>query len=515
MVVTVTGTSLPSLAVAVLENRATPPRRLCHAGPCTVDRRAARSHPAHATAIRHAAPIGYTACTAPENTIGAFLGILRWSPRSFPTNNVIFSSLVNTTVSRSGWLRFSGSMSSTTLTAVAHNQPALGLKKRCEDVPGTLATCGNARRLAFRLRERYVLADVTQTTTGCFFFEHKLALAHIIGNIVHDLYAPKRSRTSRTSIAMIEALDRKLMAWKHGLPPHLRFDLEHSAEADGIFEAQRGGLAWEFHNLRALIHRPHVCGGMDTAQIENTVRQQIMASGQICVAEAQIVARMLYRTPNRRPVSYPLYHLIPFVVGTCTILLVAGRYSTFTVENSTFGVDQLEADVENCVPFLDSSTCDSAFAAAAASEFTYRKRAAARLLYQPDATASSSSFLLLLILHLMMAMHGQNTLLYPPTIPLNSVPPPPMQSTSEINFPPNEQWQAWPEDYFDSLMMWPSQFVLPTEYNMPPLAEASWSLPVNLESQGPQQQQQHPQRQGPGANPSGHGQGQHRQQNQP
>ncbi|KAF2215447.1 hypothetical protein CERZMDRAFT_94858 [Cercospora zeae-maydis SCOH1-5] len=376
------------------------------------------------------------------------------------------------------------------------------------------------------------------------FLKHYLAQAHIIGDIVHDLYAPKRSRTSRTSIAIIEALDQKLIAWKLGLPPHLRFDLEHSAEEDAIFEGQRGGLAWNFHNLRALIHRPHVCVGMDNAQVGNTVRQQIMASGQICVAEAQIVARMLCRSPHRRPMGYPLYHLVPFVVGTCTILLAASRYPTSTIENSTTDNDQLEADVANCVQFLDSY----------AQKFRPAKHAAdmirtlqssrrggdlrpSRSAPDPQETVHAqpqqhpSSHVQSALRHgyhinqthrphpqhptahhphLMTVMHGQNTL-YPSTIPLNSVPPPLVPATSDLHFASNEQWQAWPEDYFDSLMMWPSQFVLPTEYNMPPLAEGSWNLPLNtLEPQGQQQQQQ-----GHGTSLSGHEQEQRRPQNQP
>ncbi|GIZ44918.1 hypothetical protein CKM354_000810200 [Cercospora kikuchii] len=339
--------------------------------------------------------------------------------------------------------------------------------------------------------------------------EHHLTLSHIIGNVVHDLYAPKRPRTSRSSIAVIEALDQKLLAWKHGLPRHLRFDLEHSLEEDAVFERQRCGLAWNFHNLRALIHRPHVCVGTDNTQLESAIRQQIVTSGQICIAEAQIVARMLYRTSNRPPHSYSWYHFIPFVVGTCSILLVASRYPTAMTEGGTADNEQLEADVANCVQLLDSYAQALRPAKSAAdmirtlqsSRRTGDSKPSKRALDSAEAEQrpphQSSSHIDSVQRHgypinhaprpyphhphPLMAAHGQSSV-YTPTIPSNTAPHP-MQSGSELNFSSNEQWQAWPEDYFDSLM-WSSQFVLPTEYNM---SEGPWNIPVNMESQQGQQ----------------------------
>lgn len=133
--------------------------------------------------------------------------------------------------------------------------------------------------------------------------QHAIQFSHIVVEVITDLYSPNMTTLSSPAddrtMNTVERLDKKLLDWRHDLPTHLRFDLDHELESDVVFRTQRNILALKFHHLRALVHRPHLCvewltmAPTELAHSTEQMVQRIQASGTICGLEAVNTARMV------------------------------------------------------------------------------------------------------------------------------------------------------------------------------------------------------------------------------
>ena len=73
------------------------------------------------------------------------------------------------------------------------------------------------------------------------YFISVIKFSHIVGQVIRELYPPTQVESSPESMLLSTSdLDRSLVAWKTGLPRHLRYDLGHTFEKSVTFKRQVG-----------------------------------------------------------------------------------------------------------------------------------------------------------------------------------------------------------------------------------------------------------------------------------
>lgn len=122
-----------------------------------------------------------------------------------------------------------------------------------------------------------------------------VALAQITTEASHHLYhSNKRSMHERSRIAM--DLDRRLLAWKEGLPAFLNVDKASLNDPEWAFK-QKLVLRLRFYNTRILIHRPFLVASTSTSTSTSTSEQiPYLNHIHLCLAAAQSSIQMQYES---------------------------------------------------------------------------------------------------------------------------------------------------------------------------------------------------------------------------
>ena len=78
-----------------------------------------------------------------------------------------------------------------------------------------------------------------QDTSVMDYFLSVIEFSHIVSKVIRELYQPTQVESSAESILLSTSdLDRSLIAWRAGLPRHLRYDLGHTFEKSVTFKRQ-------------------------------------------------------------------------------------------------------------------------------------------------------------------------------------------------------------------------------------------------------------------------------------
>ena len=78
-----------------------------------------------------------------------------------------------------------------------------------------------------------------QDTSVMDYFLSVIQFSHIVSQVIRELYHPTQVEFSAESMLLSTSdLDRSLVAWRAGLPRHLRYDLGHTFEKSVTFKRQ-------------------------------------------------------------------------------------------------------------------------------------------------------------------------------------------------------------------------------------------------------------------------------------
>lgn len=192
------------------------------------------------------------------------------------------------------------------------------------------------------------------------YFNALIAFSKIIGIAQRELFfLNKPSMTWERTIEVIAHIDSRLTAWKTSLSQELDFELPSSFETMTALRRQRNFFAMKYHNLRSIIHRPHIT--LAIMRHSKSSSRDVYANRiqqDICLNEARETIRLLDHVESERTLQwdFPLWQLIPCLMSAATILVVGAKLVTDDVER-TAGIN---ADVAICLGIFDSLQKNSA-----------------------------------------------------------------------------------------------------------------------------------------------------------
>lgn len=186
------------------------------------------------------------------------------------------------------------------------------------------------------------------------YFKALIAFSKIIGIAQRELFfLNKPSMTWERTIRVIADIDVRLTEWKASLTKELDFERPSSFETMTALRRQRNFFAMKYHNLRSIIHRPHITLAiMRHSKRTNRDAQANRAEQDICLDEARKTIRLLDHIESERTLQwdFPLWQLIPCLMSAATILVVGQKLVTDDPDRN-FGISN---DVNICLAIFDS-----------------------------------------------------------------------------------------------------------------------------------------------------------------
>lgn len=186
------------------------------------------------------------------------------------------------------------------------------------------------------------------------YFKALIAFSRIIGTAQRELFfLNKPSMTWERTIKVIADIDQLLTEWKTSLNKELDFERPSSFETMTALRRQRNFFAMKYHNLRSIIHRPHITLAiMRHSKRTNRDAQANRVEQDICLDEARKTIRLLDHIESERTLQwdFPLWQLIPCLMSAATILVVGQKLVTDDLDRN-FGIS---TDVNICLTIFDS-----------------------------------------------------------------------------------------------------------------------------------------------------------------
>jgi hypothetical protein len=83
-----------------------------------------------------------------------------------------------------------------------------------------------------------VLPDVERGPSAGDYFLAVIAFSRIVGRVLREVYGPGHDQITAEDMDVTRELDKRLVAWKLGLPRRLRFDLGHAFDPCVVYKRQ-------------------------------------------------------------------------------------------------------------------------------------------------------------------------------------------------------------------------------------------------------------------------------------
>lgn len=186
------------------------------------------------------------------------------------------------------------------------------------------------------------------------YFNALVAFSRIIGSAQRELFfLNKPSMTWERTISVITDIDRRLSEWKSSLIKELDFEHPSSFETMTALRRQRNFFAMKYHNLRSIIHRPHITLAiMRHSQQTKRENQANREQQDICLDEARQTIRLLDHIESERTLQwdFPLWQLIPCLMSAATILVVGHKL----IADDAARAEGISNDVQTCLGIFDS-----------------------------------------------------------------------------------------------------------------------------------------------------------------
>lgn len=192
------------------------------------------------------------------------------------------------------------------------------------------------------------------------YFNTLIIFSRIIGIAQRELFfLNKPSMTWERTIEIIADVDQRLSEWKASLNKELDFERPASFETMTALRRQRNFFAMKYHNLRSIIHRPHIT--LAIMRFSKRSSRDYLANRReqdICLNEARNTIRLLDHVESERTLQwdFPLWQLIPCLMSAATILVVGQKLITDDPERNA----GMTADVDICLSIFDSLQKNSA-----------------------------------------------------------------------------------------------------------------------------------------------------------
>lgn len=150
-----------------------------------------------------------------------------------------------------------------------------------------------------------------------------IRFSRIIGIVQRELFYVNRPPMRwDATMKLIASIDNMIVEWKATLPASLNFD-SATPPQHPIIQRQRNFFEMKYHNLRSVIHRPHI-----TLAIMRQGKPQTNSREQdICLEEARQLVAMVDQVDSERSLhwNFPLWQLIPCLMSAATILVVGQK----------------------------------------------------------------------------------------------------------------------------------------------------------------------------------------------
>lgn len=182
------------------------------------------------------------------------------------------------------------------------------------------------------------------------YFNALVRFSHIIGIAQRELFfLNKPSMTWERTIRIIAEIDQRLTDWKSSLIKELDFEHPTSFETMTALRRQRNFFAMKYHNLRSIIHRPHITLAIMRHASEG--QQANRREQDICLEEARQTIRLLDHIESEKTLQwdFPLWQLIPCLMSAATILVVG--HKLIADEQEREGINQ---DIQMTLVIFDS-----------------------------------------------------------------------------------------------------------------------------------------------------------------
>lgn len=192
------------------------------------------------------------------------------------------------------------------------------------------------------------------------YFKALIGFSKLIGVAQRELFfLNKPSMTWERTIRVIAEVDQLLTEWKTSLNQELDFERPSSFATITALRRQRNFFAMKYHNLRSIIHRPHITLAiMRHSKHSDRASQSNIKEQDICLNEARKTIRLLDHIESERTLQwdFPLWQLIPCLMSAATILVVGQKLVMDDVERSL----GISTDVNICLAMFDSLQKNSA-----------------------------------------------------------------------------------------------------------------------------------------------------------
>ncbi|CCG82315.1 Predicted protein [Taphrina deformans PYCC 5710] len=192
------------------------------------------------------------------------------------------------------------------------------------------------------------------------YFKALISFSRIIGIAQRELFfLNKPSMTWERTIQVIANIDQMLSEWKSSLNKELDFERPSSFETMTALRRQRNFFAMKYHNLRSIIHRPHITLAiMRHSKSTKRDSQANIREQDICLNEARETIRLLDHIESERTLQwdFPLWQLIPCLMSAATILVVGQKLITDDAKRNM----EINADINTCLTIFDSLQKNSA-----------------------------------------------------------------------------------------------------------------------------------------------------------
>ncbi|BFZ53565.1 hypothetical protein PYCC9005_000591 [Savitreella phatthalungensis] len=152
-----------------------------------------------------------------------------------------------------------------------------------------------------------------------------IRFSRIIGIVQRELFFVNRpSPTWERTMKLIASIDNMIIEWKASLPASLNFEKTpaDTAALHPVVQRQRNFFQMKYHNLRSVIHRPHITLAIMRGGNKSHHREQ-----EICLEEARRVIAMVDKVDSDRTLhwNFPLWQLVPCLMSAATILVVGQK----------------------------------------------------------------------------------------------------------------------------------------------------------------------------------------------